>query len=56
MKTGKVIRKILGGILCVSVGMILSLVWFILGLAFGITTEKEGNEQIIEEGTEECEK
>ena len=48
MKKGKIIRKILGGAVCMIAGMGLSLVWFLLGIACHIGLEEASKNEDIE--------
>lgn len=40
MKARKIIGKILGGTICMITGMGLSLIWFVLGVAFHMSADE----------------
>lgn len=49
MKARKIIGKILGGAICMIAGMGLSLIWFILGVAFHMSADEAAKNAKTEE-------
>lgn len=49
MKARKIIGKILGGTICMIAGMGLSLIWFVLGLAFRMSADEAIKKAEVEE-------
>lgn len=49
MKARKIIGKILGGAICMIAGMGLSLIWFVLGVAFHISADEATKKAEVEE-------
>ena len=54
MKARKIIGKILGGAICMIAGMGLSLIWFVLGVAFHMSADEKikNAEDEVKEGSD----